>query len=354
MPRWFIPTLLVLSIVYAIEVVLLGQFNAPLLATAPLHVVIGFFLLIKGADHLVTGAVAIARRTGLTPAVIGATVVAFGTSLPELVVSLGSNLKARIDPQTAAGAADIAVGNVVGSNIFNIGCILGLAALIRPLPVPRSSMRFDYPLMLVTMVAMVLCSLDWTGAGHSIGRLEGVLLTLGLVLFTGLSLRLGRVDADEVPPTAEIGRHPALVFLLLVGGVGMLAVGGKLSLEGALTISRACRLSERVIGLTVMAIGTSLPELATSLQAAHRGHTEIAVANVIGSNLFNILCVIGISSLVFDLPVQPATLYGDYWWMLGFALILLPIAVTGWRISRLEGGILLGALVTYVTCLLIE
>lgn len=326
-------------------------YSQPSLVLAIIFVVVGFYALIKGADVMVGAAVTIAKRTGLSTAVIGATVVAFGTSLPELAVSLTSMLQAeRLDnPATA----DIALSNVVGSNIFNIGLILGLSALWRNLPVPPSSLRLDYPLMIVATVALILMSIPWTGGPAVITAWEGAILVAGLITFMVLAVKLGKVDTDEIAEV-EIGGIglPAAVGLI-VAGIALMAAGGEIALTGAVRLAEAAGLSERVIGLTVVALGTSLPELATSIQAARRGETAIAVANVIGSNVFNIFCIVGVASLVIPMPVSAGTLNWDYYWMVGFILILLPLMLRGRVIRKGEGILLLLGLVTYVTTLII-
>ncbi|TVR43386.1 MAG: sodium:calcium antiporter [Planctomycetota bacterium] len=326
-------------------------YSQPPTLLALIFLALGFFALIKGADIMVGAAVAIARRTGLSTAVIGATVVAFGTSLPELVVSITSMLQAeRMDhPATA----DIALSNVVGSNIFNIGLILGLSALWRPLPVPPSSIRLDYPLMLLASFALILMSIPWDGGPAVISRWQGMVLCAGLLAFIFLSLRQGRVDADEIAEVEMRGLGlPAAAGLVLLG-ILLMTLGGEVALTGAVQLATVAGLSERVIGLTVIALGTSLPELATSIQAARRGETAIAVANIIGSNLFNILCIVGVASLVIPMPVSSGTLSWDYWWMMGFILVLLPLMLRGRIIRRGEGILLLSGLVVYIATLLI-
>ncbi|MDA3960129.1 MAG: calcium/sodium antiporter [Planctomycetota bacterium] len=331
-------------------------YNHPHLLVAVVFIIVGFAALIKGADLLVAGAVTIAKRWGLPPAVIGATIVAFGTSLPELVVTLGSGLKAIQAGQggNPNGPAAIAIGNVVGSNIFNIGAILGITAMVRAVPVPKSSLRLDYPLMMVSLAALVVFSVPWGGGPAIIGRLEGLVLVLGLVAFTFFAIRGGKVDPADLPADDGLGRGVLGSTALILGGIVLLAVGGEVSLTGAITVARALHMSDRVIGVTVMAIGTSLPELATSIQAVRKGHTEIAVSNVIGSNIFNVLCIVGLTALVLPLPVADSTLHWDYWWMMGFGVVLLPILVNGCvrQVTRIEGVLLAIAVVTYVVLVL--
>jgi cation:H+ antiporter len=327
-------------------------YSDPGFVLAAIFLVIGFYLLIKGADVLVEGAVVIAQKAELSPAVVGATIVAFGTSLPELVVSVGSNLKAisegsSMDP---GGPAAIAIGNVVGSNIFNIGAILGLSALFSPLEVPRDTRRRDYPIMLGALFAMVFFASS--GDPLLIDRGEAAILLIGLILFTFQAVKLGKTEVSDLnseAPSSSLA--PALLNIFL--GIAMLGVGGEVSLTGAIAISREIGLSERVIGLTVMAIGTSLPELATSIQASRKGQHAIAVANVVGSNIFNVFCIIGISGMIIPLSVHPAMLGWDFFWMCGFSL---SIAWCFWgqkKIGKTTGALLLFALVIYVAVLLI-
>ncbi len=322
---------------------------------AIIQVILGFWLLIKGADLLVEGAVYIAGRLGLAPAVIGATVVAFGTSLPELMVSLFSLREASqgevIDPN---GPVTIAMGNVVGSNMFNIGAVLGLTALCRAVPIARSSVRLDYPLMLVVSILLVSFSWYWgvDGNAHVIHQWEGALFLVGLAAFIYMSVRLGKVDKDEIEDLEDVLKSPVQATLFIVLGIIMLAMGGDATLTGAVAVAESLGLSQRVIGLTVVALGTSLPEMVTSVQAARKGHAEMAIANILGSNVFNVLCILGISALIVPLPVSAGTLGWDYWWMLGFALILLPMMLKGRSIVRWQGVVLLVLMVSYITLLI--
>jgi|SaaInlStandDraft_1057018.scaffolds.fasta_scaffold03475_7 cation:H+ antiporter len=328
-------------------------YSNPGFALATIFLVVGFYMLIKGADILVEGAVVIARKAELSPAVVGATVVAFGTSLPELVVSVGSNIKAissgsALDPN---GPAAIAIGNIVGSNIFNIGAILGISAFFSHLEVPPDTRRRDYPIMLGALFAMVFFSVS--GEPYQIDRTEAAILFVGLILFTFQAIKLGKAEVSEnnvASKEASIG--PALILLGI--GIVMLGLGGEISLTGAIAISRELGLSERVIGLTIMAIGTSLPELATSIQASRKGHHAIAVANVVGSNIFNVFCIIGISGMIIPLSVHPAMLGWDFFWMCGFSLSMAWCFWVQKRIGKIAGGILVFALCTYVGILLFK
>ncbi|MCB1747747.1 MAG: calcium/sodium antiporter [Gammaproteobacteria bacterium] len=299
---------------------------------------LGLVLLYFGGEWLVRGAAALAARTGISPLAIGLTVVAFGTSAPELVVSLQAAL---------GGASDIAVGNVVGSNIANVGLILGIAALIRPLEVHVNVLRIDSPLMLAACVLMVALLLDGT-----VGRGDGAVLVTALVSYIGFTLWQSRRETAEnqaefaaaLPADqGSIGRH------LLLVGAGLLALvgGGKALVTAAVALATALGVSQAVIGLTVVAVGTSLPELAASIVAALRGQGDIALGNVIGSNLFNVLGILGVTAVVTPLP------RGEVGWdalgvMLLFALAVWPLASTGRRLVRGEGALLLGAYGAYV------
>ena len=327
-------------------------YSQPSLLLAILFVVVGFGVLIKGADFLVSGAVSISVRFGMSLAVVGATVVAFGTSLPELVVTMGSTMASagQTFADESRDPAAIALGNIVGSNIFNIGAILGLTALVKPLPVPLGTARRDYPLMLLALVALtIFCFL---GDASAIVWWEAAMLTAGLLYFTWKAVRSGSA-AEEAEEIMEGGQKSIGTAIgLLAIGIVMLVIGGDVALKGAVKIAEDLGMSTRVIGLTVMAIGTSLPELATSMQAARKGHTEIAVANVVGSNVFNSLAIVGISGLIVPLPVVEQMRNVDLWVMLGFSLVLIPWMIKAKPIGRPLGVFLLLALSVYVGSLI--
>jgi cation:H+ antiporter len=317
------------------------------LVVALLFVVGGLGLLTLGAELLVRGAVTLARWAGLTPAVIGLTIVALGTSLPEVVVSVLAGLR---------GQGDLTVGNVLGSNIVNLTAILGTTALVAPLPVHAAATRLEWPVMMgATVLALVLLH------DATVTRVEGGLLVVGLVAFVGLMLRVARREVDVVERAAEVdalappsrtrpavGRSSAFVL----AGAALLALGGHALVTGATTLALLMGLTERVVGLTVVAVGTSTPELAASIVAARRGHTELAVANVLGSNTINLLGVLGVSALVSPLTVAPGLAGTDGWWMLGTAALVLPVLRSGTRVSRGEGGLLVAVWMTYVAMLL--
>ena len=299
---------------------------------------LGLVLLYYGGEWLVRGAGALAARLGVSPLAIGLTVVAFGTSAPELVVSLAAAL---------GGASDIAVGNVVGSNIANIGLILGIGALIRSLEVHANILRIDTPLMVAVSAVLLVLLADGT-----ISRPEGLALALGLLAYIIFTLWQSRRETAatqaEFAAGTELDHGPVWHHLLLViGGLAALVGGGKSLVLAAVTIASALGVSEAVIGLTVVAVGTSLPELAASVIAALRGQGDIALGNVIGSNIFNTLGIIGITAGVTPLP------RGEVSWtvlacMLGFALLLWPLAMTGRRLVRSEGALLLAGYGAYI------
>ena len=319
------------------------------LAFALVLILAGIVLLAGGGELLVRGAASLARLARVTPAVIGLTIVAMGTSLPELVVSLVAGLR---------GQPDLALGNVVGSNIFNVGVIIGVAALVLPLVVHGNAVRLEWPFMFVASCVALLLARDGV-----VDRLEGGFFVIALVLFTLFVVRLARTQMraeealeleQEVVALALTGRlRGAVVDLGLIGiGMGLLVAGAQLLVEGAVSVAEHAGVSQRVIGLTIVAAGTSLPELATSLVAALRRHADIALANVIGSNIFNVLGILGVAALVRPLTVAPGLVQSDLWWMLGFSLVLYPMMLRGMRISRVEGGILLAGYAIYLARLL--
>lgn len=313
----------------------------------------GLALLAVGGEALVRSATTIAELAGVSPAVIGLTVVAIGTSLPELVVSVLAS---------ARGEPDLAVANVVGSNIFNIAATLGITAMIIPLPVHGSAVRLEWPVMFVASLVTLVVARD-----GMIDRVEGVVLLIALVLFIAYTVRVARRDVSkaeaiqlaEQVEARDIDRPgttgaPSLSFTLaiLAAGVGGLVAGGHFLVDGAVQLARLGGLSERVIGLTIVAGGTGAPELATSLVAAFRKRTDVAIANMIGSNIFNLLGILGLTALISPVPVAPALVRSDMWWMIGSSLLLLPLLRSGSRLSRLEGAVLAGVYVAYLVVLL--
>jgi cation:H+ antiporter len=313
-----------------------------------LQLVIGLILLILGAEMLVRGASRLAAAIGISPLVIGLTVVAFGTSSPELAVSLVS---------AWTGQADIAVGNVVGSNIFNILVIVGLSALIVPLTVAQQLVRLDVPLMIG--ISFLTLGFAWNGY---IGRPEGAILFGILVLYLVFLVRSSRKESTEVQSeyVQEFGdsrsrsqRQWPLYIVLVVVGLMLLVIGSRWLVTGAVGLARLLGVSELVIGLTIVAGGTSLPEVATSVVAALRRERDIAVGNAVGSNVFNLLAVLGLTALVAPqgVAVSQTALVFDLPVMIAVAVATLPIFFTGYRIVRWEGGLFLayyGAYVAYL------
>ena len=308
----------------------------------------GIALLVLGADRLVRGAVTLATAAKISAAVIGLTIVSMGTSLPELTVSIAASVR---------GAADLSLGNVIGSNIFNIGAVLGVSALIFPMRVHGSAVKLEWPFMFLASFQVLLLARDGT-----LDRLEGGFFALGLVLFTAYAVMVGReaVRGEEAADFAEeVSRHApgaamrtmAGAFGLIALGVVLLVVGGELLVRGAVSLARSLGMTERLIGLTIVAAGTGAPEAATSIVAARRGQSEMALGNVIGSNIFNLLGILGVTALIRPLPVSPAMLGNDMWWMLGLTLALFPMMRSRAVVSRFEGGILVLAYGTYLTLL---
>ena len=305
--------------------------------------VAGLVLLVVGAESLVRGASRLAAAVGLSPLVIGLTVVAFGTSAPEMAVSVGGAL---------SGQGDLAVGNVVGSNIFNVLFILGAAAAIAPLVVSMQLLRVDVPIMIGVSVATLLLAADGV-----VGRIEGILLVVGLAAYTGLLVRLSRREraaiqdefAAEYGSAAQGVGQRALQVALVAGGLGLLVLGARWLVSAAVQMATAFGLSELVIGLTIVAAGTSLPEVATSLIATVRGERDIAVGNVVGSNIFNLLGVLGLSAAVAPdgLRVTPAAFGFDVPVMIAVAVACLPIFFSGRVITRWEGWLFLAYYVAY-------
>ncbi len=307
-----------------------------------LLIVLSLALLCGGAEGLVRGSASLARRLGLSSLVVGLTVVAFGTSAPELVVSL----------RAAFGSSgDIAVANVVGSNCFNIGVILGLAALVRPLSIRFKLVQVDTPIMVGVSVLLFALASD-----HRIGRLEGAGLLLGIAAFTIATVWIARrsatrgVTAEFSEAAPAVLRSPALDAAFIIGGLGLLVVGANLLVHHAIAIARMLNVSEAVIGLTIVAAGTSMPELATSVIAAVRREPDIAVGNVVGSNIFNILGILGCSALARPLEL-PGISRLDFGAMVAFAGVLMPMLWTGRRLGRAEGAALLAGYAVYLWAL---
>jgi len=309
----------------------------------------GLLFLVAGAEVLVKGASRLAAAIGLSPLVIGLTVVAFGTSTPELAVSLKAAL---------SGQPNIAIGNVVGSNISNVLLILGLSALVAPLVVARQLIRFDVPLMIALSLAVLGLSLDGT-----FNQLDGGILVAGLVGYVVFSVRQSRRENARVAAeyhrefglAPKAGSNLPVNLFLVIAGLGLLVMGSHWLVGSATTLARYLGVSELVIGLTIVATGTSLPELVTSVIAAFRGERDIAVGNVIGSNIFNIMGVLGLASLVTPagIEVPAAVIRFDLPVMIAVAFACLPVFFTDGGISRPEGAVLLGYYLAYTLYLVL-
>jgi cation:H+ antiporter len=302
---------------------------------------------VVGAETLVRGSSRLAVSIGISPLVVGLTVVAFGTSSPELAVSISSAL---------AGESDIAVGNVVGSNIFSVLFILGVSAVLTPLVVLQQLVRLDVPLMIAASALFLVFALDGT-----ISRFEGAVLFAGLVAYIAWAIYASRRDQRALAEAAGLKRvltvrALALDVVMVVAGLGLLVLGSEWFVNGAVEIAEALGVSQLVIGLTVVAVGTSMPEVATSVMASLRGERDIAVGNVIGSCLFNILAVLGLTSMIAagGVAVASAALRFDIPVMLAVAVACLPIFFTGRVIARWEGLLFLAYYVAYAVYLFLD
>ena len=311
-------------------------------------VIAGIALLGLGADVLVRGAVSLAQAAKVSAAVIGLTIISMGTSLPELTVSVAAALR---------GSPDLSMGNVVGSNIFNIGVVLGVSALILPMRVHSSAVKMEWPFLFVASFLLLLLARDGT-----LDRLEGGFFVMSIALFTVYAVMIGReaVGAqEEADLTQQVGELTVASGKLTIGaalglvaiGIIVLLTGGELLVRGAISLARSLGMTERLIGLTVVAAGTGAPEVATSIVAARRGQSEIALGNVIGSNIFNILAILGVAATITPMAVAPEILDSDLWWMLGITFVLLPMMWSQTVVTRLQGGLLVMIYGTYLALL---
>ena len=308
----------------------------------------GIALLYYGAEFLIKGGVSIALKLKISALVIGLTLVAFGTSFPELVVSVNAVL---------TGSGDISIGNVVGSNVCNIALILGLSALISPLPVHKQLLKLDVWLMLGASVLLAVCHYFY----HGVNRWQGGIFFAGLLIYTGWSILAGRKaelnksEAEKAADNDELGKELPLFWsiIMVIGGLAALMTGGKLFVNAAVFAAVKMGISEAVIGLTIVAIGTSLPELATSVVAAIKGEQDIAIGNVVGSNIFNVLCILGIAPLISPISAPDISMI-DMAVMVGVSVLLVPIMLTGMKISRKEGALLLLVYVGYTWYLFVK
>ncbi|HBO1748713.1 TPA: calcium/sodium antiporter [Pseudomonas aeruginosa] len=314
-----------------------------------LLLLLGFVILVAGADLLVRGASRLAVSMGISPLVVGLTVVAFGTSAPELAVSVDATL---------AGSSDLAIGNVVGGNIAKVLLILGISALITPLVVSEQVIRQEIPIMIGASLLLVVMTLD-----GSISRIESSFLLSLIVAYTAFLIhqsrsvsKMAKSQFTSEIPTSNWDRHWSVQIALIAASLGMLVLGADWLVVSAEAVAKAYGVSDLVIGLTIVAIGTSMPEMAASVVAGLRGQGDIAVGNVLGSNVFNIFAVIGASGLVASgsLPVPETARNFDLWVMLAVAFACLPILTTGRNIARWEGGLLLAYYAIYIAWLVLS
>lgn len=302
-----------------------------------LFIILGAVLVLWGADRLTEGASEIARRLKITEIVVGLTVVAMGTSMPEFFVSLMSAVK---------GTSDLAVGNVVGSNIFNTLLIVGVTAMVTPMTISAGTVRKDIPFAVLASMALLVF-----GFNGEISRLDAVLLFVGFLIFMWVTVKGAKTQPQTVPDGGEQVAQPAMktwvACCYVVLGLACLVGGSNLFVDGATNIARTFGISDAVIGLTIVAGGTSLPELATSVVAAKKGKSAIAIGNVIGSNVFNILMILGVTGLILPMDVQGITMV-DYSVMLGSMLLLWFFCYTKYTVSRWEGAALSAIFIAYI------
>ena len=303
-----------------------------------LMVVAGLGLLIAGGEALVRGAVALALRLGVSAMVIGLTVVGFGTSTPEMVTSVQAAL---------IGAPGLALGNVVGSNIANILLILGCAGLIAPLAMQPAAWRWDG---MVMSAASVVCAVAVLADALTLGT--GLVFLALLAAYLVATLVLARRGKAEVAPPDDldevIGTPLVKTLLLLLGGIAVTILGARILVEGAVGLAQTFGMSDAVIGLTIVAVGTSMPELVTSVIAARKGQADVALGNIIGSNIFNILAILGVTAVIAPVPVAAEIARQDIWVMLAATAALMVLARSGWKLTRPEAGLLLAGYVAYI------
>ncbi len=285
------------------------------IAINALLTVVGLVLLCFGGNWLVTGGVSIAKKLRISQMVIGLTVVAYGTSTPELAASVAASLGSH---------TDLILGNIVGSNISNVGMVIGISAIISPLVVSKATTRKEVPIMIGVMLLLVAMSID-----GEISQYDGVLLIAGLIAFTVYTVSRAKKERkkEEEDTSAQKSSMPKAVGLVAIGS-GLLYLGGYLTIENVVSIAQGIGVSETVVGITIVAIGTSLPELITSLIAIKKGHTDIGIGNIVGSNIYNILMIMGVASVITGIAVVPE-IFNDYIIMIGFAVVLIAFLRSG-------------------------
>jgi len=307
-----------------------------------IFLVLGLVALFIGAEGLIRGSSALALKIGITPLVVGLTVVAFGTSTPELVVSLKAAL---------IGNSSISLGNVVGSNIANIALILGIASVIRPLDVHANVIRREIPIMIGFSILLIVLLID-----GELSFIDGLIFVVGIITYTTVNVVMARKEKNaEVEEEFKEGLKTRLgtpvSIIFIVSGLALMILGANLFVTSSISIAKAIGVSDAIIGLTIIAIGTSLPELITSIVASYKNESDIAIGNVVGSNIFNILGILGITAIVIPIGSEGIS-FIDFGVMLFTALILLPLSKTGFKISRLEGLFLVAGYIVYIYYLL--
>lgn len=315
-----------------------------------IYLIAGLAILIISGEILVKGAVNLAYKFQISTLVVGMTIISFGTSAPELLVSLKSTLE---------GHPDIAIGNVIGSNIANLGLVLGITAMIFPIKVDRNSIRVDWPVMMLATIVLYLFMLN-----YKIEFWEGAIFLLALIVFIVTMIRTSRKQnksaaleesIEEKPSDNEDNKNVKQIakdiLLIALGAVGLM-FGADWLVEGAVNVARSFGVSDLVISVTVVALGTSAPELVTSCVAAFRRHSDISVGNLIGSNIFNIMAILGITPLIKEIDVNEQVVSNDMFWVLGISAAVLPMLMINKNISRIEGGILFSTYLVYVYFLL--
>ena len=295
--------------------------------------IVGLVILCFGANWLVSGGVAIAKKLRISQMIIGLTIVAYGTSTPELAASMAAAVGSH---------TDLILGNIVGSNISNIGMVIGICAVVSPLVVKKATTRKEVPIMIGVSLLLIAISVD-----GEISQLDGVMLVAGLIAFTAYTLSRAKKERKSVTEDSSITKTPIpRAIVLIVIGAALLYFGGFLTVENAISIAENIGISETVIGITIIAIGTSLPELVTSVIAIRKGHTDIGIGTIVGSNIYNILMILGISSVITGIAVVPG-IFTDYLIMIGFSIVLIAFLRSG--IIPKPAGI--GLVIAYVVYL---
>ena len=295
--------------------------------------ILGLSLLIAGSNYLLKSAVDLSIKLNLSKVVIGLTVVSFATSAPELLISISSALK---------GSSDIAISNVLGSNIANLGLVLGTALCFTSIKIPKSNIKYDWTFMMFVSILFYFFLKDFV-----INRIEGLILFVTLIIFLFFIVKIRKDDhMDDVVENEKVSNFKILLLLILSSL--LLYFGSELFVKSSIYFANYFGVSERVIGLTLVAIGTSLPELVTTLVAIYKSELDISIGNIIGSNIFNILCVVGLTGSVATMPLRNNVLVFDSWWMLGIAFVVFPLMLIGRNINRWKGALLVLAYFYYI------